>query len=155
VTAVEQVNQKFQITTKLNNHELQNYQAEQGIIATGYYDQPNYMNIPGQDFAKVMHYCKEAHPYYHKDVVVIGGKKSTVDATLELQKAGARITVLYRGSSYSESIKPWILPEFDSLVRKGNVHMEFNAEVREITKNEVHYSIKGNQKIIHNDFVFA
>ena len=155
VTTVEQVNQKFQITTQNNNHEIQNYQAEQVIIATGYYDQPNYMNIPGEDLAKVMHYFKEAHPYYNKDVVVIGGKNSAVDATLELHKAGARITVLYRGSVYSESIKPWILPEFDSLVRKGNVHMEFNAEVREITKNEVHYSIKGNQKIIHNDFVFA
>jgi len=155
VTTVEQVNQKFQITTQNNNHEIQNYQAEQVIIATGYYDQPNYMNIPGEDLAKVMHYFKEAHPYYNKDVVVIGGKNSAVDATLELHKAGARITVLYRGSVYSESIKPWILPEFDSLVRKGNVHMEFNAEVREITKNEVHYSVKGNKKIIHNDFVFA
>ncbi|HLR40626.1 MAG TPA: YpdA family putative bacillithiol disulfide reductase [Virgibacillus sp.] len=155
VTTVEQVNQKFQITTKNNNHEIQNYQAEQVIIATGYYDQPNYMNIPGEDLAKVMHYFKEAHPYYNKDVVVIGGKNSAVDATLELHKAGARITVLYRGSAYSESIKPWILPEFDSLVRKGNVHMEFNAEVREFTKNEVHYSVKGNKKIIHNDFVFA
>src|SRR5699024_6878235 len=140
---------------KNNNHEIQNYQAEQVIIATGYYDQPNYMNIPGEDLAKVMHYFKEAHTYYNKDVVVIGGKKSSVDATLELHKAGARITVLYRGSAYSESINPWILPEFDSLVRKVNVHMEFNAEVREFTKYEVHYSVKGNKKIIHNDFVFA
>src|SRR5699024_3078317 len=58
-------------------------------------------------------------------------------------------------SAYSESIKPWILPEFDSLVRKGNVHMGFNAEVREFTKNEVNYSVKGNKKINHNEFVFA
>jgi len=155
VTTVEQVNQKFQITTQNNNREIQNYQAEQVIIANGYYDQPNYMNIPGEDLVKVMHYFKEAHPYYNKDIVVIGGKNSAVDATLELHKAGARITVLYRGSAYSESIKPWILPEFDSLVRKGIVHMEFNAEVKEITKNEVHYSVNGNKKIVHNDFVFA
>src|SRR5699024_4350750 len=131
-TAVEQVNQKFQITTKINNHEIQNYQAEQVIFATGYYDQPNYMDIPGEDLPKVSHYFKEAHPYYDKDVVVIGGKNSAVDATLELSKAGARVTVLYRGDTYSKSIKPWILPEFKSLIRNGYVTMHFNATVDKI-----------------------
>lgn len=155
VTTVEQINQTFQVTTKNNNHDIQTYSAEHIIIATGYYDQPNYMNIPGEDLPNVMHYFKEAHPYYNKDVVVIGGKNSAVDATLELHKAGARITVLYRGSEYSKSIKPWILPEFDALIRKGIVHMEFNAEVNEITKNEVHYTTGDYNKIVHSDFVFA
>ena len=88
---------------------------------------PKLMNVPGEDLPKVFHYFKEAHPYFDKDVCVIGGKNSSVDAALELVKAGARVTVLYRGKEYSSSIKPWILPEFESLVRNGTIKMEFNA----------------------------
>lgn len=131
------------------------YRAEYVIVATGYYDNPNYMNIPGENLPKVTHYFKEAHPYYNTDCVVIGGKNSSVDAALELVKAGARVTVLYRGSGYSPSIKPWILPEFDSLVRKGIIKMEFNAHVKEITEDAVIYEVGGERKKIKNDFVFA
>ncbi|NUK31232.1 YpdA family putative bacillithiol disulfide reductase [Parageobacillus sp. VR-IP] len=131
------------------------YRAEYVIVATGYYDHPNYMNVPGEDLPKVTHYFKEAHPYFNTDCVVIGGKNSSVDAALELVKAGARVTVLYRGSGYSPSIKPWVLPEFDSLVRKGIIKMEFNAHVKEITEDAVIYEVKGETKKIKNDFVFA
>ncbi|WP_243290087.1 YpdA family putative bacillithiol disulfide reductase [Bacillus sp. FJAT-47783] len=132
------------------------YQANYIIIATGYYDHPNYMNVPGEDLPKVSHYFKEAHPYFDKHVVVIGGKNSSVDAALELVKAGAHVTVLYRGSSYSPSIKPWILPEFDSLVKSGRIKMEFQAVVKEITEKTVTYIVNSEEeKTIRNDFVFA
>ncbi|WP_027408615.1 YpdA family putative bacillithiol disulfide reductase [Anoxybacteroides tepidamans] len=131
------------------------YEADYVVIATGYYDNPNYMNIPGEQLPKVTHYFKEGHPYYNTDCVVIGGKNSSVDAALELVKAGARVTVLYRGSAYSPSIKPWILPEFDALVRQGVIHMEFNAHVKEITEDAVIYTVHGEVKKIKNDFVFA
>ncbi|ANB62014.1 YpdA family putative bacillithiol disulfide reductase [Anoxybacteroides amylolyticum] len=131
------------------------YRAKYVIIATGYYDHPNYMNVPGEDLPKVTHYFKEGHPYYHTDCVVIGGKNSSVDAALELVKAGARVTVLYRGSAYSPSIKPWILPEFDALVRQGVIQMEFNAYVQEITEDAVIYRVGDEVKTIKNDFVFA
>ena len=68
------------------------------IVATGYYDHPNYMDIPGEELDKVSHYFKEGHPYFDTDVAVIGGKNSAVDAALELHKAGARVTCLYRGN---------------------------------------------------------
>ncbi|MGP7816081.1 YpdA family putative bacillithiol disulfide reductase [Niallia sp. 01092] len=125
------------------------------VVATGYYDHPNYMEVPGEDLPKVMHYFKEAHPYFDHDVVVVGGKNSSVDAAIELVKAGARVTVLYRGSEYSTSIKPWILPEFDSLVRNGIIHMEFNANVMEITEKTLRYEKDGKSFEIKNDFVFA
>src|SRR5699024_502582 len=118
-------------------------------------DQPNMMNVPGEDLPKVMHYFKEAHPFYNKNVVVIGGKNSAVDTTLELHKAGANITVLYRGEQYSKSVKPWILPEFDSLVRKEIVHMEFNAHIKEITDDKVIYTAGNETKEVDNDYVFA
>ncbi|MFY3792841.1 YpdA family putative bacillithiol disulfide reductase [Ureibacillus sp. MALMAid1270] len=125
------------------------------VVATGYYDQPNYMNIPGENLDKVYHYFKEAHPFFDTDVLVIGGKNSAVDAALELQKAGARVTVSYRGSHYSPSVKPWILPEFEALVRTGEIEMLFNSQVREIRENEVVLTVDGNEKVIKNDFVFA
>jgi thioredoxin reductase (NADPH) len=131
------------------------YNAKYIVIATGYYDHPNYLNIPGEDLSKVSHYFKEAHPYFDLDVCVVGGKNSSVDAAIELVKAGARVTVLYRGDKYSPSVKPWILPEFDSLVRNDIIKMEFQANLKEITEYEVIYVADGIEKRIKNDFVFA
>ncbi|MEK4028944.1 MULTISPECIES: YpdA family putative bacillithiol disulfide reductase [Bacillaceae] len=131
------------------------YETKYVVIATGYYDHPNYMHIPGEGLDKVFHYFKEAHPYFDMDVAVIGGKNSAVDAALELHKAGARVTVLYRGSEYSKSIKPWILPEFEGLVRNEEVKMEFHAEVIEITEDAIIYRQHGVEKQLKNDFVFA
>ncbi|MEH7124333.1 YpdA family putative bacillithiol disulfide reductase [Bacillus sp. JJ1773] len=131
------------------------YRSKNVIIATGYYDHPNYMNVPGEGLPKVFHYFKEAHPYFDKDVIVVGGKNSSVDAALELVKAGARVTVIYRGSEYSPSVKPWILPEFDSLIRNGVIKMEFNAHVKEILNDKVIYTVKEERFEIKNDFVFA
>ncbi len=131
------------------------YEANHVIVATGYYDNPNKLNVPGEELDKVFHYFKEAHPYFDTDVVVIGGKNSAIDAALELNKAGARVTVLYRGTEYSPSIKPWILPNFDALVRNGEIKMEFKATVEEIKDSTVIYTISGERKEIPNDFVYA
>lgn len=131
------------------------YRANYVIVATGYYDHPNYMNVPGEDLPKVSHYFKEAHPYFNHDVTVIGGKNSSVDAAIELVKAGARVTVLYRGTEYSSSIKPWILPEFEALVRNDVIKMEFAAEVVEINEKTLVYTKHGDTFEIANDFVFA
>jgi thioredoxin reductase (NADPH) len=150
VTEVKKSGKYFEVISDKNI-----YQTPYVVIATGYYDNPNLMNVPGEDLPKVFHYFKEAHPYFDKDVCVIGGKNSSVDAALELTKANARVTVLYRGKEYSPSIKPWILPEFDSLVRNGIIQMEFNAHVEEITMDKVIYSKDGVKKSLKNDFVFA
>ena len=131
------------------------YKAKYVVIATGYYDNPNYMNVPGEHLPKVSHYFKEGHPYFDQDVVVIGGKNSSVDAALNLMHAGARVTVLYRGDRYSPHIKPWVLPEFESAVRNNKIKMVFNAHVIEIKEDSVVYEVNGERKEIKNDFVFA
>ena len=146
--------QLFQVVTHKNNEKLI-YYAKHIIVATGYYDQAQLLHIPGETLPKVTHYFKEAHPYYKQNVVVIGGKNSAVDTTIELQRAGANVTVLYRGSNYSTSIKPWILPTFESLVRRELIQMEFNADVKEITQDKVSYTVNGKMKNIKNDYVFA
>ncbi|MDW0115578.1 YpdA family putative bacillithiol disulfide reductase [Sporosarcina thermotolerans] len=150
VEDVEKQNDVFIVKTNLNN-----YSAKYVIIATGYYDNPNKLGITGEDLPKVSHYFKEAHPYFGKKVVVIGGKNSAVDAAIELFRAGASVTVIYRGSDYSPSVKPWILPGFDSLVRNGEIDMHFNSNVLEITPNTVVFERDGERLSIENDYVFA
>jgi thioredoxin reductase (NADPH) len=132
------------------------YASDHVIIATGYYDNPNFMGIAGEDLPKVSHYFKEAHPYFDMDVAVIGGKNSSVDAAIELVKAGARVTVIYRGAEYSPSIKPWVLPEFEALVKTGMVSMVFNAVVKEVTDEYIIYEQQGlKPEKLKNDYVFA
>lgn len=150
VEQVEKKHHKFVVSTSKST-----YLTEIVIIATGYYDHPNLLDIPGEDLPKVSHYFKEAHPYFDTDVVVIGGKNSSIDAALELHKARARVTVVYRGSAYSSSIKPWILPEFEGLVRNGQIKMLFESHVEEIAHKEVRISQQGQEFYLKNDFVFA
>lgn len=150
VTNVKKTDEGFSVCT-----DKKEYSTKYVIVATGYYDHPNLLNIPGEKLPKVSHYFKEAHPYFDQDVVVVGGKNSSVDATIELVKAGARVTVIYRGKEYSPSIKPWILPEFDSLIRNGIVKMEFEAELKEIQEDSVSYIKHGKEYRIKNNFVFA
>lgn len=149
---VEQVEKDdlFKITTSKGQ-----YQAKYVIAATGYYDQPNKLEVEGANLPKVMHYFKEGHPYFDQDVLVIGGKNSAVDAALALHKAGSRVTVTYHGTSYSKSIKPWILPEFDGLVRKGEITMLFDSMVDRITDDNVELTVNDQKETIPNQFVFA
>ncbi|WP_368651974.1 YpdA family putative bacillithiol disulfide reductase [Ornithinibacillus sp. 4-3] len=152
---IHKIDEHFQIIVEDQYGNEKSYTAKHVIIATGYYNQFNLMDVEGEDLPKVSHYFKEAHPFYKKKVVIVGGKNSAVDAALELHKAGAEITVLYRGDVYSSSIKPWILPFFDSLVRNEEIQLEFNAKVSKITPTTLHYQVNGQEKEIENDFVFA
>lgn len=150
VESVVKNNGMFTVTS-----DKDKYETTHVIIATGYYDHPNFLNITGEQLPKVFHYFKEGHEFFDTDVLVIGGKNSAVDAALELNKAGARVTVAYRGSEYSPSIKPWVLPEFEGVVKTGEVDMHFNTNVLEIREHEVVLEIDGQEKVLHNDFVFA
>lgn len=151
--AVKQVVKDGETFTVTTDKDV--YKTAYVVIATGYYDQPNYMNIPGEELPKVHHYFKEAHEFFDTDVLVIGGKNSAIDAALELNKAGARVTVVYRGSEYSQSIKPWVLPEFEGVVRNGEVTMHFNTNVKEIREHEIVLERNGQEEVLKNDFVFA
>ncbi|MCQ6266055.1 YpdA family putative bacillithiol disulfide reductase [Fictibacillus sp. WQ 8-8] len=156
VTAVQKGDSTtYHVQTETAKGDSNEYEAKAVIIATGYYDNPTYMNIQGEEQQHVFHYFKEGHPYYDKDVTVIGGKNSAVDTALELQKAGARVTVLYRGEDYSKSVKPWVLPEFVSHVNSGKIAMHFQSNVLEIGKNTVTFDKNGEKETVKADFVFA
>lgn len=156
VTGVYKDEASLFVVNTVDNHGVENkYVCNRLIVATGYYDSPNMLHIPGEEQNHVFHYFKEAHPYFNQHVVVIGGKNSAVDAALELQKVGAKVTLLYRGNQYSESIKPWILPELDSLVKNGEIEFHFKAAVKQILKDKVVYEVLGETSYVKADFVFA
>lgn len=150
VNEVRRAEMGFFVTT-----DKQQYTAQNVVIATGYYDNPNRLNIEGENLPNVSHYFKEAHPYFQKKIVVIGGKNSAIDAALELQRAGAEVTVVYQGSDYSPSIKPWILPGFEGLVKNDAITMHFESEVTTITESAVSIKQAGKTFDLQNDFVFA
>ncbi|CAM4202982.1 YpdA family putative bacillithiol disulfide reductase [Paenibacillus tarimensis] len=131
------------------------YQAEQVIVATGYFDHPNMLGIPGEERDKVSHFFREAHPYTKTRVVIIGGSNSAIDAALELQRVGADVTVVYRGAGYAAGIKPWVLPIFESKVSKGQIRMMFASQVTAIDEDTVTIRTPVGIEQLDNDFVLA
>ncbi|MFB4163449.1 YpdA family putative bacillithiol disulfide reductase [Alteribacillus sp. JSM 102045] len=145
----------FRVKTVTKNGQEHMYKSQYVIVATGYYDSPNIMGVEGEELPHVFHYFKEAHPYFQKKVTVIGGKNSAVDAALALEQAGAEVTVLYRGKELTEAVKPWILPDFYSLVRRNKITMVYEADIKRITPDYVFYDKKGKEYTLETEFVFA
>jgi thioredoxin reductase (NADPH) len=134
---------------------LREVRAKKVIIATGYFDNPNELRVPGEQLDKVSHYFKEAHPYQGMKVAVIGGKNSAVEAAMELERVGAEVTVIYRRGQLTESVKPWVRPLFESLLNKGRIRMMWNSHVKEIRERSIIVDESGTIKELENDFVFA
>ena len=132
------------------------YLAKKVIIATGFYDIPNLMNVEGENLPKVKHYYSEPYPYANQKVAVIGSSNSAVDAALETYRKGAEVTMIIRHSEISRSVKYWVKPDIENRINEGSISAYFNAEVLEITPNSIIFKDK-TQKIqeIENDFVLA
>jgi len=157
VSIEPQANGEFRVVTVDRFGATLVYEAKHVVVATGYFDHPNLLGIPGEDLAKVSHFFREAHPYTGMKVAIIGGNNSAVDAAMELLRVGAEITVVYRGDQYSPSIKPWVKPLFESMVNKGKIRMLFSSRV--VSVNERSITIQPEQGnpsyTIDNDFVLA
>ena len=104
------------------------YHARKIVLATGYYDVPNLLNVPGEDLDKVLHYYKEPHPYYNHDVAVIGAKNSAAIAALELYWTGARVTLIHRGAGISDKVKYWIKPNIENRIKNGEIKAYFHSQ---------------------------
>jgi thioredoxin reductase (NADPH) len=145
----------FKVETQdLHGHDHE-YMARKIVVATGYYDRPNYMGIPGEDLPKVMHYYKDPHPYFDMDVLVIGAKNSASIAALELWRRGSRVTMVHRGPEIHRNVKYWIKPDIENRIKNGEVTAYFNSCVLEIKPEEVRLKTPEGEKTLKNDFVFA
>jgi thioredoxin reductase (NADPH) len=131
------------------------YSARKIVIATGYYDVPNMLNVPGEDLDKVIHYYKEPHPYYNHDVLVVGAKNSAAIAALELYWTGARVTLVHRNNWISDRVKYWIKPNIENRIKNGEIQAFFNSRVIEIQPKAVQLETPNGSVTLKNDFVFA
>jgi thioredoxin reductase (NADPH) len=146
---------EFRIHTTDRHNCHHTYVARKIILATGYYDIPNLLNVPGEDLPKVIHYYKEPHPYYNQDVAVIGAKNSAAIAALELYWTGARVTLIHRGAQISEKVKYWIRPNIENRIKNGEIKAYFHSKVVEIRPDSILVDTPQGEVLLKNDFVFA
>jgi thioredoxin reductase (NADPH) len=111
--------------------------ADRLVLATGYFDRTNRLGVPGEDLPHVTHYADEAHLSFGRDVVVIGGKNSAVEMALALWRAGARVTLVYRGAAFKPSVKYWLRPDIENRIRNGEIAARLGAEVVSINVSHV------------------
>ena len=132
------------------------YFAKNVIIATGFYDIPNLMEIPGEDLPKVKHYYTEPYPYAFQNVVVIGSSNSSVDAALEIYRKGGNVTMIVRHHEISKNVKYWVRPDIENRIKEGRIKAFFGAELLEVKPNSVIFKTNENEiREIENDFVLA
>jgi thioredoxin reductase (NADPH) len=131
------------------------YAARKVILATGYYDLPNYLEVPGEELPKVLHYYHDPHPYYDQKVLVIGGKNSAAIAALDLWRHGAHVTLVHRGEAMHRHVKYWILPDINNRIKNGEVAAYFSSSVASIAKDSVELLTPQGVVTLENDFVFA
>lgn len=140
----------FEITS-----EKQSYRAKNLILATGFYDLPFLLNVPGEDLPKVKHYYDEPHPYFGQKIVVIGAANSAVDVALETFRKGAEVTMVIRESEINPRVKYWVRPDIENRIKESSIRAYFDSSIAEIRETEVEISTPEGSKTIENDFVLA
>src|SRR5258708_18366104 len=127
----------FAVTSKTEKGIQQRYTGKKVVIATGYYDLPNTMNVPGEELPHVSHYYTEPHEFWNQDVVVVGGKNSAAEAALDLYRNGARVTLVHRKAELGSTIKYWVRPDIENRIKAGQGKALFETRVKEITRAAV------------------
>lgn len=149
VTEVKSLEEsKHRITTEKNE-----YLAKNVIIATGFYDIPNYLNIPGENLPKVHHYYNDPHYYATQKTVVVGASNSAVDAALEIYRKGGDVTMIVRKEEIGRRVKYWVRPDIDNRINEGSIRAYFNSNLLEITEKNVVIQTPEGKKSLDNDFV--
>ncbi|MBI5471666.1 MAG: YpdA family putative bacillithiol disulfide reductase [Ignavibacteriae bacterium] len=150
---VEEVLRKethFVVTTNKTRHEARNV-----VVATGYYDNPNKLNIRGEDLPNVAHYYREPFEFFGKDVAVVGGSNSAVETALDLYRHGARVTLIHRNAELSKRVKYWILPDIENRIKNGEVKALFNSVICEIRPECIVVQTSDGVRELRNDHTFV
>ncbi len=155
VTHIARADGGLQVVSEDRFAQAHHYQCRHLVIATGYFDQPNRLGVPGEDLPKVMSFYQEAHPYTRMKVAIVGGNNSAVDAALDLMRAGAEVTVIHRGAELSPKVKAWTRPVFESMVQKGRIKMLYSSRVTRITERTVEVETPEGPLTLENDFLFS
>tara|TARA_B100001123_G_scaffold358242_1_gene412957 strand:+ start:4080 stop:5069 length:990 start_codon:yes stop_codon:yes gene_type:complete len=144
----------FAVDTNDSQGRKASWRSRAVVIATGCYDHPNLLGVPGEDLDHVSHYYTEAHEFYRKDVVIVGGKNSAAEAALELYRNGARVTLVHRRSELGANIKYWVRPDIENRIKEGSIKAKFDTNLIEIRTSEVVVENAGVQETLPADGVF-
>lgn len=150
VEAVVKDEAVFNIKTTKNT-----YYANNVIIATGFYDIPNELNIPGEALEKVSHYYQDPHFYAQQKIAVVGASNSAIDAALECYRKGAEVTLIIRGTEVGQRVKYWVRPDIINRIEEGSIKVYYNATLHEIKQTEISITTPNGLVTIPNDFVLA
>jgi len=147
----------FEIEARHVSGEVRRYTADAVVVATGTFDHPNLLGVPGEDLPKVSHYFREPHGTFDQDVLVVGGSNSAVEAALACWRAGARVTIAHRGTEFGRGVKPWILPDVENRIAADEIDVLWEHEVERIEPRRVLLRSRadGESAWLPNDFVLA
>ena len=155
VVSVDGSDGDFVVRTTDRFDRATEHQAHKLVVATGYYDLPNYLKIPGEELSKVRHYYHEPHPFFGLEVVVIGGKNSAAIAALDLYRHGAKVTLVHRGPEMHRHVKYWILPDINNRIKNGEITAYFDSSVTEVREDDLTIVTPDGAINVPNHFVFA
>src|SRR5262249_10837508 len=155
VTGLGGEDEHFIVSTRTEKGTEGAYRAAKVVVATGYYDLPNELGVPGEDLPHVSHYYTEPHEFWNQDVVVVGGKNSAAEAALDLYRNGARVTLVHRNAELGKTIKYWVRPDIENRIKAGQVTALFDTQVKKITRDEVIVQNGGGEKRLPARQVFA
>jgi len=150
VLRVDGEDENFTVVT-----EKGTYRTRKVVVATGFFDIPNRLNVPGEDLPKVIHYYKEPFPFIGQKVAVIGGRNSAAKAALDCYRHGAEVTLIHRGPALSDKVKYWIRPDIENRIREGSIRAFFNSRVLEIRPDSLLIETPEGQLVLENDWVLA
>lgn len=150
VATINKIENHFEVATSKNH-----YKAKKVIIATGFYDIPNLLNVPGEDLPKVFHYYKEAHPFTLQNIAVVGASNSSVDAALEIYRKGGNVTMIVRGESIGERVKYWVRPDILNRIEEGSIKAYFNSEIIKIEEHQITVKTPDGKVTLPNHYVVA
>ncbi len=155
VLRVEGSDGNFSVATRTEKGSEGKYRGKKIVVATGYYDLPNKLDVPGEDLPHVSHYYTEPHEFWEREVVVVGGKNSAAEAALDLYRNGAKVTLVHRDEQLGQTIKYWVKPDIENRIKAGQIQAMFQMRVKEITRDEVIVSNGAGEKRLPARQVFA
>lgn len=157
VDSVERSNGFFRVEAQHLAGTTRSYRAHAIVVATGYFDTPNLLDVPGEDLPKVTHYFRDPHLYFRQDVLVVGGGNSAVEAALTTWRAGARVTLAHLFERFDRGVKPWVLPDIQNRIKAGDVTALWKHRVEQIEPGRVRVRDleAGSDRWLTNDFVLA
>jgi thioredoxin reductase (NADPH) len=155
IAGLEGSDGNFTVTTRSEDGTRHKYYGKKIAVATGYYDLPNMIGVPGENLPSVSHYYTEPHPFWRQDVVVVGGKNSAAEAALDLYRNGARVTLVHRDKELGATIKYWVRPDIENRIKAGQIAALFETHVKEFTDDYVAVENHSGEKRLPAKQVFA